>query len=541
MLSKAQILDHVWQYDFGGDGGVVETYIGYLRRKLDTVDPKLIHTVRGIGYTIRATELVVRLSLRARLAGGDGAGRGRARRSSASIVTRTTRGHLIDQIDARLAGRPSGRRPGGTERSRPGPGGRPAVRPTSTSDVGHRRRAGDVSVRPTLADDPRRRRRPSTPAGGGAGDRTRAPFTVGAASGDGVRYRVRTFERRRRRRRTSRRCRSTDVDDTIGQPGHASSSSPTAVIAGRARRSSRGGCSASAIRPIKQMTATAEQHRRRRPQPQRVPEAPAVDRGRRSWASALNHMLERLDVAFDRAGRVAGPPAPVRGRRLPRAAHAGHDDPRLRRAVPRRRAGRPRRSSTRRCGAPSRRPCGWPASSTTCCARQARPGTAAGAAPGRPDACSSPTPPGCRRRRPRPSDHDAARRRRSVVAGDEDRLRQVIANVVGNALVHTPPATPDRAARRRRRHRRPARRHRSRPGHARRRGGPCHRALLPRRPGAARATAAAAGSACRSPTRPSPPTAARSRSTARGEGTTVTVTLPCQRSTANSEVVLGEP
>ena len=43
VLSKAQILDHVWQYDFGGDGGVVETYIGYLRRKLDTTEPKLIH------------------------------------------------------------------------------------------------------------------------------------------------------------------------------------------------------------------------------------------------------------------------------------------------------------------------------------------------------------------------------------------------------------------------------------------------------------------------------------------------------------------
>lgn len=53
VLSKAQILDHVWQYDFDGDGGVVETYIGYLRRKLDTVDPKLIHTIRGVGYTLR--------------------------------------------------------------------------------------------------------------------------------------------------------------------------------------------------------------------------------------------------------------------------------------------------------------------------------------------------------------------------------------------------------------------------------------------------------------------------------------------------------
>ena len=54
VVSKAQILDHVWDYDFGGDGGVVETYIGYLRRKLDNGDPRLIHTIRGVGYTLRA-------------------------------------------------------------------------------------------------------------------------------------------------------------------------------------------------------------------------------------------------------------------------------------------------------------------------------------------------------------------------------------------------------------------------------------------------------------------------------------------------------
>lgn len=53
VLSKAQILDHVWQYDFGGDGGVVETYIGYLRRKVDDGHSKLIHTVRGVGYVLR--------------------------------------------------------------------------------------------------------------------------------------------------------------------------------------------------------------------------------------------------------------------------------------------------------------------------------------------------------------------------------------------------------------------------------------------------------------------------------------------------------
>ena len=53
VLSKAQILDHVWQYDFGGDGGIVETYIGYLRKKVDAERPPLIHTLRGFGYSLR--------------------------------------------------------------------------------------------------------------------------------------------------------------------------------------------------------------------------------------------------------------------------------------------------------------------------------------------------------------------------------------------------------------------------------------------------------------------------------------------------------
>ena len=53
VLSKTQILDHVWQYDFGGDASSVETYISYLRKKVDHVEPKLIQTVRGVGYTIR--------------------------------------------------------------------------------------------------------------------------------------------------------------------------------------------------------------------------------------------------------------------------------------------------------------------------------------------------------------------------------------------------------------------------------------------------------------------------------------------------------
>ena len=53
VLSKAQILDHVWHYDFGGDGNVVETYVSYLRKKLDALGPPVIHTIRLVGYALR--------------------------------------------------------------------------------------------------------------------------------------------------------------------------------------------------------------------------------------------------------------------------------------------------------------------------------------------------------------------------------------------------------------------------------------------------------------------------------------------------------
>ncbi|WP_236789114.1 response regulator transcription factor [Amycolatopsis sp. GM8] len=53
VLTKSQLLDHVWQYDFGGNDGVVQTYVSYLRRKVDTGHPRLIHTVQRIGYVLR--------------------------------------------------------------------------------------------------------------------------------------------------------------------------------------------------------------------------------------------------------------------------------------------------------------------------------------------------------------------------------------------------------------------------------------------------------------------------------------------------------
>jgi len=53
VLTRAQILDNVWDYDFGGDARVLETYVSYLRKKVDTLGPPLIHTVRGVGYALR--------------------------------------------------------------------------------------------------------------------------------------------------------------------------------------------------------------------------------------------------------------------------------------------------------------------------------------------------------------------------------------------------------------------------------------------------------------------------------------------------------
>lgn len=56
VLSRAQLLDHVWDYSFDGDSSVVDTYISYLRKKLDRNEPRLIHTIRGVGFCLRVNE-----------------------------------------------------------------------------------------------------------------------------------------------------------------------------------------------------------------------------------------------------------------------------------------------------------------------------------------------------------------------------------------------------------------------------------------------------------------------------------------------------
>ena len=56
VLSKDQIIDHVWHYDFGGNQNIVETYVRYVRRKIDALGPQLIHTIRLVGYVLREPE-----------------------------------------------------------------------------------------------------------------------------------------------------------------------------------------------------------------------------------------------------------------------------------------------------------------------------------------------------------------------------------------------------------------------------------------------------------------------------------------------------
>ena len=67
VVSKQQILEYVWQYDFGGESTVVETYISYLRKKLDDLGPPMIHTMRRVGYVLRSPAEDSALSLRSRL------------------------------------------------------------------------------------------------------------------------------------------------------------------------------------------------------------------------------------------------------------------------------------------------------------------------------------------------------------------------------------------------------------------------------------------------------------------------------------------
>ena len=176
-LSKAQILDHVWQYDFGGDGGVVETYIGYLRRKVDNVEPAPHpHDPRRRLHV--AGELTsITMSLRARAARRDGGGRRRPRRGRGG----RSRGAPSPTWSIRstiACTRPDPRR--GFEH-----GGRPGGAPGGPGQHVLLQRRATARSTATSGGDARSRRHCACPANdianhaGRARDFSREPFTVG--------------------------------------------------------------------------------------------------------------------------------------------------------------------------------------------------------------------------------------------------------------------------------------------------------------------------------------------------------------------------
>ena len=129
-MSKAQIVDHVWEYDFDGNYGIVETYVSYLRRKLDDADGSLIQTVRGVGYVIRPSLMTLRtklvisftLLLLAVIA------------AVGLVASRSIRSILIGQIDQELQGVVSrGPGPYGDGPARARPRRRPVPRAVSPS------------------------------------------------------------------------------------------------------------------------------------------------------------------------------------------------------------------------------------------------------------------------------------------------------------------------------------------------------------------------------------------------------------------------
>ena len=226
VLSKAQILDRVWNYDFGGQANVVELYISYLRKKIDAGREPMIHTLRGAGYVLKPApaepaEPGRRLrsdrggwTLRARLIAA--AGRcpdRRLRWSSACVTVLALRGFLVGQLDDQLDARPRGarrrpRRPASPAPARAHAGaatapGRPGLlarraRPPARSA---RRSPAARSQRPASLDDAGTRTADARPPARARAARrcrptaSRAPSTSPASATTGV--------RRRDRRRTA--------------------------------------------------------------------------------------------------------------------------------------------------------------------------------------------------------------------------------------------------------------------------------------------------------------------------------------------------
>ena len=267
VLSKAQILDHVWNYDFRGDDNIVESYISYLRRKVDTVEPRLIHTLRGVGYVLRKPAVVKR-----RLAMGHRCAASPLRvKLVAAVLALVAVALVVISVASALAHAQLPDRPVDDA------AGRSAARPCAEPD------AAGTAARQRVR--PAQRLRRSSPRTSGAGGT--APVDLGTPS------------------TTCRRCRhrpDLDVDaDDLGEP--------YTVTARRRRRCAGGcyvtGCRAASVMPSAQNLYDVDQ---------------AVEpAGRGSTCSSAAAVLILLAVARRRAGPAQ--PAPAGRDRADRGGH----------------------------------------------------------------------------------------------------------------------------------------------------------------------------------------------------------------------------
>ena len=522
VLTRAQLLDHVWDYDFGGDARVLETYISYLRKKLDPHGPPLIHTVRGVGYALRTPADVMR-SLRARLVAG--------------VLALAAVGLLLAR---RRSPTPSSAPSCSTASTQPGARGPPAP-------IG--RELGMAGVGATAG--PRTTAEPAA-AARRAGRRARASGLPAGHLRRAARRRGKVHRRRRlqlRRRTTARpaelprelhaRARRHRDRRTATAGGRATACSPSAGPAAGTSRSSRSRCATSTtldrlllvealviagvllalgaarwcvvrvgLLPLDRIGAHGGRDRRRRPlaprraAPTRAPRsAGSGSRSTRCSTGSSSAFAER-EASEDRLRRFIAdashelrtPLASIRGyAELFRmgAAREPEDVEKAMRRIEDEAARMgvlvedlltlARLDEVRDAPRAERRP------------RRARRAT-----------------PSTTRARPRPTARSRSTRDGAgVVLGDPHQLRQVLANLLRNALVHTPAGTPIEVTVGARRARRARRGARPRAGPADRRPGRAVRALLARR-GRARARAGPArASASRSSRGSSTRTAAR--------------------------------